>query len=328
MTERPDSERIEEILLGGRPRYTRREVAELAGVSPDIAARLWQALGFATLPDELGAFTDRDVENLRNVGGLIERGVLDDDAAVRLARALGQTMARLAEWQVDILTTVLLDRDAPADDENIGELMALTEHLLPEMEVFLRYAWRRQLAASAKRMLLLADRNTDVAVNRMPIVVGFADLVSFTSLSRELDEYAFAEMIESFEVTAADIVAGCGGRMVKTLGDEVLFVSNTPAEGAEIALRLAERIQTHTELPDVRVGLALGPVLPLMGDVYGITVNRASRLTTFARPGTVLTDDAMARKLAGSRNFVAVRILPRRAHGIGTIQPYVLRRRV
>src|SRR5699024_12197290 len=107
-----------------------------------------------------------------------------------------------------------------------------------------------------------------IVPNYYALIVGFADLVSFPTLSRELDEVELAGVVESFEETAADIVASCGGRVVKTLGDEVLYVADSATEAADIALRLASGIRTHVEVPDVRVGMASGPVLAKIGRAH------------------------------------------------------------
>ncbi|MFC7744085.1 adenylate/guanylate cyclase domain-containing protein [Nocardiopsis composta] len=85
-------------------------------------------------------------------------------------------------------------------------------------------------------------------------------------------------------------------------------------------------MKTHIEVPDVRVGVAFGPILALLGDVFGTTVNRASRLTSFARPGTVLIDDAMAEHLKDEEALQVVAVRPRHAHGLGQLQPHALRR--
>jgi adenylate cyclase len=133
--------------------------------------------------------------------------------------------------------------------------------------------------------------------------------------------------VERFEETASDVVAEHGGRLVKTLGDEVLFSADTARTGAEIGLSVAEAVREDEGIPDVRVGMAYGPVLPLRGDVFGTTVNLASRLTTMARPGTALVDAGMAGELRADDAYDLTRIARRRAHGLGMVQPYVLRRR-
>ena len=89
------------------------------------------------------------------------------------------------------------------------------------------------------------------------------------------------------------MIAEYGGRVVKTIGDEVMFLCANPIAGADLALRLVE---AHTEddlLPPVKVGLDCGPVLLRDGDAFGPTVNRASRLVDLAKPATVVVPSSV-----------------------------------
>ncbi|MEV6819553.1 adenylate/guanylate cyclase domain-containing protein [Nocardiopsis dassonvillei] len=321
MPSRPDPKAIESALLGGEAVYTREQAIELAGADNELAGRIWRALGFPNQGDDTVTFAESDVESLRIANSLVQEGVLDEEGVVRFARAMGQTMARLADWQTSILSTLIYQEG----EDSVSPLMNQVKELLPDVERLLLHIWRRQLAASSARTLAVMSDN-DAVPNYYPLVVGFADLVSFTTLSRELDEVELAGVVEGFEATAADIVASGGGRVVKTLGDEILYVADSPAEAADIALRLASGVKTHVEVPDVRVGLAAGPVLTLHGDVFGTTVNRSSRLTSFARPGTVLIDESLAESLTDEEGLQVVRVRARHAHGLGLIQPYALRR--
>jgi adenylate cyclase len=232
-------------------------------------------------------------------------------------------MARLAKWQVDILIEALTDPLEPPDSAALRLIMDNAETHIAELEPLLVHAWRRQLAAAGTR--LLASQDSGELKSRA--AVGFADLVAFTRTSRDLDERELARLVERFEVTASDVVAEHGGRLVKTLGDEVLFSADTARSGAEIGLSVAEAVREDAGIPDVRVGMAYGPVLPLRGDVFGTTVNLASRLTEMARPGTALVDAGLAAELRDDDAYALSRITRRRAHGLGVIQPYVLRRR-
>ncbi len=159
---------------------------------------------------------------------------------------------------------------------------------------------------------------------RSTLAVGFADLVSFTQVSRELDEQGLAELVENFESITSDVVAAHGARVVKTLGDEVLFTAPTAETAARVALELVDAIRDEGR--EVRVGLSYGPVLPIMGDVFGTTVNLAARLTAIAHPCTVLVDPGVAEAIEGRPGIAAQRIRRRPARGLGMIQPYVLRR--
>jgi len=74
------------------------------------------------------------------------------------------------------------------------------------------------------------------------------------------------------------------------------------------------------------VGLALGPVVRQLGDVFGTTVNLASRLTRLAEPNTIVADPAMAESLAGHPNFGLQTLPDTDIRGIGRIVPVLLRR--
>jgi adenylate cyclase len=320
MSELPDPRRLEELLLGGELRYTTQDAIEAAGVPEEFARQLWRALGFPHVPDGTVAFTKGDVTALAKVAGLRPAGGLDEEIVLRMVRAVGQTMARLAKWQVDILVETLTDPLEPPDAEALRLIMANAETHIAELEPLIVHAWRRQLAAAGTRLL------TSPEDSKVTAAVGFADLVAFTRTSRDLDERDLARLVERFEEIASDVVAEHGGRLVKTLGDEVLFSAETARAGAEIGLSVAEAVRDDAGIPDVRVGVAYGPVLPLRGDVFGTTVNLASRLTTMARPGTILVDTGLAEELRADGAYEVARITRRRAHGLGVIQPYVLRR--
>ncbi|MFC9969414.1 adenylate/guanylate cyclase domain-containing protein [Spirillospora sp. NPDC127200] len=325
----PDPKEIEELLLGGELRYTRVDAVRLSGVTREFSGRLWRAFGYPSMADDTVAYTEGDIAALCRIRRLMDDGVLDEDGVIRLVRAFGQTMTRLAEWQVNLLSSMLTpdDRDQPST-EAVASIVEIAEKYIGEFEPLVVHAWRRQLAAAGTRAMAAATTREDGegSPGRQHTTVGFADMVSFTQMSRELEEMELARVVEWFEETASDIIASCGGRLVKTLGDEVLFCAESPRTGAEIALTIAEQIKNETEVPDVRVGVAYGPVLPLMGDVFGTTVNLAARLTSLARPGAVMIDAELARRLDDEADLEVTRIVQRPVQGLGIIRPSVLRR--
>ena len=137
--------------------------------------------------------------------------------------------------------------------------------------------------------------------------VGFADLVGFTALSQQVDEHVLAAVVDRFESIAYDTVVKLGGRVVKMIGDEVMFVVDDVRPAVEIALTLAEAYSRDEELSEVRVGLACGPTLEREADYYGPTVNLASRIVNIAFPGSVVTsDDVHARAGGRSGVFLAI----------------------
>jgi adenylate cyclase len=132
--------------------------------------------------------------------------------------------------------------------------------------------------------------------------------------------------VQRFEALASDVVIAHGGRVIKTVGDEVLFVAIGAAPAAAIALDLVQAMADDDLLPDVRVGMASGPVISRLGDVFGTTVNRASRLTAVAKPRTVVVDDALAAMLGSMSGFKMSPLRRRTLRGIGPVRPWLLRR--
>ena len=122
------------------------------------------------------------------------------------------------------------------------------------------------------------------------LTVGFADIVQFTALSNELSEERIGDLVELFEARCADVVAAQRGRVIKSIGDSVLFVHQDPIAAYEIAEGVITVIGRDSRMPDVRVGLASGLVVLRLGDVFGPPVNMAARLTGVARRNRVIVD--------------------------------------
>lgn len=316
-------------LLGHPHEYTRREVSEAVGVSLLSARRFWHALGFPRVGDDDVVFTEADVQALDRIVSLVRAGVLDDDSALSMTRAMARSADRLAVWQAQLVWELLQERrlrdvDAgdPLDDVPLETAAAeLTIQLADEMEPLLVYAWRRHLAAVVAQ---LASQAEPLGAERIE-VVGFADMVGFTQTVRHLSERQLGLMVQRFEAIASDTVAAYGGRLVKTLGDEVLFSSRDGLDAAGIALTLIDGVHSIGDMPPLRVGLALGPVVSRLGDLFGTTVNRAARLTSLAHPDTVVVDVALGRALFDCPDVKLSPMRPRDLRGFGPTRAHVLR---
>ena len=315
---------LEEAILGRGPALTEAALAEATGVPLDQARRLWRALGFPDVGDE-AAFTDEDLLALSTVLGAVEKGAIDFETAVRLTRAVGQTMTKLADWQVATLSARVeqLEAGDEATGSRIGSALRLAEQVGVPFERLLVYSWRRHLAAAVARVEALGAKDSDLHTTR--VSVGFADLVSFTALSNEMSEDRIGSIVEIFESRCADVVAARSGRVIKTLGDSVLFVSEDPVRAMDIGLSIVEVIGRDSRLPDVRIGLATGSVIMQLGDVFGPPVNMAARLTGVARRNRVITDATTAGLLPPGR--FDCRPLPARPlRGFGLVEPVAVRR--
>lgn len=273
-------DRLETHLLGGQARYTRRDLVEHSGVPLETAEELWHALGFAHVGDDEVVFTEADLEALRLTGRLFDAGIVDDDSRTALVRTWGRSFARLTEWQVALFARVAASAEDPE-----ARAVQLADDVIPLVGQLQDYVWRRHLVAAAGRLLERPD-SVDAPVE----AVGFVDIVGYTSQSQHLDETGLLALVERFEDTASSTVVEHGGRLIKTIGDEVLFVADDPVAAVRVARELSERPAEDEDFPEVRAGVAYGAVYSRLGDVYGSTVNLASRLTSLARPGTVLVD--------------------------------------
>ena len=316
-------EALERLLLDGPRCFTRLQVAEKSGMPLERTQRLWRALGFPDAADDEVVFTEADVHALRVLSELIDSGFVDADTEASIARAMGQTLSRLADWQTDMLADALSRPDPsgerrPATPDDAVEVARV---LLPRMRDMQHYVWRRHLAANADRLLSAAGPG-----DRREMAVGFADLVGYTSRSRGMGGRELGVMVEDFEAIAAEVIARHHGRVVKTVGDGVLFTASRPVDAVEIGLQLPEAWDAE-DRPPLRVGAAYGPVLTRRGDVYSPVVNLASRLTSLARPGTVLVDRELA---DGLRDESAYKVRPLRrvsVRGYEHLQPWLVRRR-
>ncbi|MHB8681124.1 MAG: adenylate/guanylate cyclase domain-containing protein [Acidimicrobiales bacterium] len=336
------------LLVPAERRYTEEEVAARSGMPVALARRFWRALGFPDVDPDERIFTDLDVEAIVTINELMALGIADLDSAVQLARVIGSSMARIAEAEVSPAATGGRPGPMrPGDSIEAADLLSrLADRTLPAMSRLLEFAWRRHVQAATRRAMLLRSRSAGA----LPVLcVGFADMVGFTTLSQQLSEDELATVVSRFEEVAHDTVTSGGGRLVKMIGDEAMFVTDAAVAAARIALALAETYADDELLSDVRVGLAVGPVLAQDGDFYGPVVNLAHRIVNIADPGSVLLSDDVHRavhrelhpagrdaqiasaplsreedEVYGEFAFIAVR--PRHIKEIGRVQLWALHR--
>ena len=267
-------------------------------------------------------FNEADVEALRRVAQLADVESIDRATALAMARAFGRTTDRLAMWQTQLVADFVAGDEGMGIDRHLALLTAdRIASLADELEPMLVYAWRRNLAVAISRMVADAEPEGPVGVVR---TVGFADLVSFTQLVRQLSERELAQLVLRFEALASDIVSSHGGALVKTVGDEVLFTHQEISGAVDIAFDLLEVAAADDLVPRMRVGMATGRVLARLGDIYGNTVNRAARLTSQARPGTVLADAQVAAAVSDRPHVRTAALEPIDLPGIGELVPWAL----
>ncbi len=300
---------------------TAAQLAARSGVDLELAWKLRRAMGLPDVPDTDVAFYDGDLEALRRADALLRDDRLDVNEVLYLTRTLGLAAARMADAIVGFW---LERRPGRGPDPANGEVLDIgplaDAERVEDVEQVVLYLFRRHLIDAVSRRLAGSDGTIGAGVT----AVGFADLVGFTSLSEQLNDWETAALVERFEETATDQIVGGGGRVVKMIGDEVMFSAN-PVDVGEIALSLAESFASP-DIPSVHVGVASGHVVAQSGDLYGPAVNLAARATMAARPGSVLVSDSVAASLRGDGRYQLLPTPPRRLKGIGEVPLWLLRR--
>jgi adenylate cyclase len=316
---------VDRLMVPEVARYDLAEVATRTGLPVDQVRQLWRTLGYPVPRADEVAFTDADVEILTEVGRLMAGDVASTELVLQMSRVIGSSMARIASSQVDVISARVEGSPRPAavgaDELTDDRIVVSAGALLPIVPRVLTAAWQRHLQAAIRRRLSIA-----AAGQGQLGVVGFADLVGFTALSQQVAGEELAAIVEQFEQLAFDVVTANGGRVVKMIGDEVMFTVDAPVAAAEIGLALSEGTRGADELSDLRVGLAYGPLLEREGDLYGPVVNLASRITSIAFPGSIVVGQTVHDLLDDRQEYRLRSMRPRYLKDIGRVPLWVLRR--
>jgi adenylate cyclase len=271
------------------PSLTRAEVAGLGGVDSTQSVRWWRAMGFPEVADDEVAFGPEDVDIVKRLNAFIAVGAVSNDDVLRLARVTGASFSRLVEAQLEVVPNALqamlaqghaIEAPYPVDESDKGN-EGKEDSVLQFLERTMNYVWRRHLLAALARQLMVRESDGLQAVC-------FADLSGFSRISKKASSEEIAEIIETFETTAFDVVSSHDARVVKFIGDEVMFVTESLEDGVDIAIDLIVRLRAIEIAPPIHCGLAYGPTVPVGGDIFGPTVNLASRLTAVARPDSIV----------------------------------------
>jgi adenylate cyclase len=281
-----------DVNIRGVERITPREAADRAGLTVDEARRVWHTVGVAVGDDDEPAFAPREVEVLQFFAAA--RDLFGETPVLQAMRVMGSSFTRMAEAETAVLRLAFEVPfiDAGGSDIEVTDgYERLTRMMLPAVEAVFPALHQLHLARAAQRNWAV---DADSAATLAEVVVGFADLAGFTSLSGQLTPSELAGVVDAFDEQVGELVLTNGGQVVKLIGDEVMFVADDPTDGLRIARALAHDLPAAAGLPAVRVGAACGEVLNRDGDYYGSVVNLAARLVALAPPGKVLVDARLA----------------------------------
>ena len=278
------------LVLRPGERLTWREVAERAGVPLELVARIRRAAGFADSDPDAQLGSNEEVALMQGFAATAQ--MFGEDVVLQLTRVIGSATARIADALVSAFV-VGIGPAAMADDPSGLELVRANldaVNLLPVLTAAIDIMLRGHMVALQRP---LADMEGAGGVETQRLAVGFVDLVGSTALARTLTTMQLGAALTEFEETAADCVVGHGGRVVKLIGDEIMFascISDLLNQGDIVAA-----LEHHAVLPRVRGGLADGEVLTFGGDCFGPVVNLAARLVKEAEPGGVVVDPEIRR---------------------------------
>jgi adenylate cyclase len=276
---------------------TARDVAVRTGTPVEHVLSLWRTLGIVVPAVDHPMFSARDADFTKFLTQMNPVGDHGDE----LLRVLGNSLSRVAEAAV----SVYVQTREPETE------------LLPEVDLL---AWAKDLASVSTAALNLGDamgaifshhlrdaidrqRVSQMAVSERSLhrlAVGFVDLVGFTPLSMHTSPTELLELVGAFEVKAFDVASAHDGRIVKHIGDEVMFIALDAADGCAIARDITAAFESEIE---PRGGVCFGDVISRHGDYYGKVVNLASRLADLAIPGEVLVDAATVAAASDAFDF-------------------------
>lgn len=271
-----------QLLWGDDERITLAELAERAGLDIEICRRARMLLG---LPDPGDEAVCR-VQEVDAFEGFAEGMALyGAEPVLQFVRVLGGALATVAEGSLSVFARALTE-DASQEGEPLeGE--AYTIATFDALESF-------RIVPMA--LQIITKLQFDQAIERLtgdpgqPVwhAVGFVDLTGSARSTERLGSEVMSEALTRFEEWSVELTSAHSGRVVKYIGDEVMFICPDMVGAAAVAAGLLERVAADEALGSARAGLAFGPLLSRDGDWYGSTVNLAARLVEKAKPGTAL----------------------------------------
>jgi len=278
---------------------TLAEVTQATGADFDEARRLLSSPGHMADPDE--RLTEGEVTAIRLLTPSTN-SLLGADATTQLARVAVSTMARMAQT---IVSTFRVNFELPRRLAGVQELEMVREYaevardILPEFTLALDALLRRQIISFGGQMWSTDEEQAAVTLLR---TVGFADLVGYTSASASMSVRELTAVLARFDERTAEVVYRGNGQIVKTIGDEAMFVTEDAVDACRIAVDLTREFAL-ADLPPIRIGLAAGEVVSLGGDVFGPTVNLAARLVGAAGASEIVVSDAVRDAAVGAFSF-------------------------
>ncbi|MCU1385858.1 MAG: pH-sensitive adenylate cyclase [Acidobacteria bacterium] len=304
-------------LIGDDGTYvSTREISETHGIDLILLQRLQRAIGLVTVEDPDAAVHMRaDGEAAAYAQRFVEVG-LDPDQVVLVVRVLAEGLSHTAEvMRYSALSAIMRPgatevEIAKGSKALVGQIAPLLGPMIQDMLfMHLRHMMETEAINAAER----------AAGQPLPgarqVTIAFADLVGFTRIGEVVSAEELGQLANRLADLAREMTVP-PVRLIKTIGDAVMFVCPEPAPLLDAVLKLVDVVDTDNEFPRLRAGLASGMAVSRAGDWFGSPVNVASRVTGVARPGKVLVADSVWEAVGDSGQFEGSFAGSRRLKGI------------
>jgi adenylate cyclase len=283
-------------------RITAKELAARTGLTVDQIERVWRAGGLPELDLDAAVFTADDVAGFATFAAGAE--MFGEEPTLQFVRVVGAAMASIADAAMAMFgINVQPHFDGRVDELEHARVMELASRTLRDQVPLAVVSFLGHHVDVASRRTAIGAAG-GMATATLDLVVGFLDLVGSTALGNDLSAQELGRVITDFERITTDAVTRRGGRVVKHIGDEVMFVVPNAADACDVALELCAHFGPRTETPMLRGALAFGPLVRGYGDYYGPLVNLASRMVKVAEPGAVVVTDEVRAAVAGRADLV------------------------
>ena len=291
-------------LLGDDGVYvSARETSEKTGIDLDLLQRLQRAMGLPRVDDpDAAVYLRADAEAAAYAKKSLDLGI-EPDQVVQITRTLAEGLSRAAEVMRYAALASILDPSA-SELQIAKNSEALVREIAPMLGPMIQEMLRLQLRHLMETEAVTASERAEG--QRLPgarlVTIAFADLVGFTRLG----EVVSPEDLERLSHRLAEMareVAVPPVRFIKTIGDEVMLVSPEPVALLEAVLDLVDATEGDDDIPRLRAGIATGMAVSRAGDWFGSPVNLASRVTSAARPGSILVSEQTYEAIADEERF-------------------------
>src|SRR6185437_14100331 len=235
-------------------------------------------------------YTDLELEAAERLKIARALGIADEET-LALLRVLGRSLSQVAE-SLRAMPLKMVIEPGLSEAELAQRYAAAVEQMYPLVDPLVSSILTLHLRHATQAEVVNAlERSGGELPGSREVAVAFADLVGFTRLGEEVPPDELGRLAARLETLAGE-AADPPVRLVKTIGDAAMLASPEPLLGATLALVEAADAEGE-DFPQLRAGAALGLALPRAGDWFGRPVNIASRITSVARPGSLLADEAL-----------------------------------